>query len=94
VVFGASWASVATPALALAYAAWQHHDAAITHRTARDTLDQAAITDLAKQLTTLADNSQEQLQLLRQEMRDDRAATNERLRWLEGHLWEILSKAR
>jgi hypothetical protein len=90
----AAWASVAVGVLALAWGvtAWLLRQAlaGARHQGVADTERHA----LARDLASLSANSQEQLRLLRSEMRDDRRATNDRLRYLEENLWKTLSRGR
>jgi hypothetical protein len=89
-----AWASAAIGALALAWGvtAWLLRQAlsGARHQGVADTERHQLTRDLAQ----LSANSQEQLRLLRSEMRDDRRATNDRLRYLEENLWKTLSRGR
>ncbi|HEY6020027.1 MAG TPA: hypothetical protein VIY48_09035 [Candidatus Paceibacterota bacterium] len=43
--------------------------------------------EVVKQLKAIVDDKDEAHRLIHQTLRDDREATNRRLRWLEEHLW-------
>jgi type VI protein secretion system component VasK len=57
-------------------------------RARRDGVESAQLASLAKDMAELATAQQQANALIRQEIADDRKATDRRLRWLEEHLWK------
>jgi hypothetical protein len=87
-VTSAAWASVAVAALALAATLVTTTMRAAIRRAAADARDRADLAALTARVAGLAEQNGQQINLLRQEVKDDRAATDKRLRWLEEHLWK------
>ena len=84
----AAWASVAIAALALAFTVVSLLLRTVIRRAGTDATERAELRHLAQDVAGLARSNAQQLTLLREEIKDDRRATDRRLRWLEEHLWK------
>lgn len=89
----AGWASVAVAALALGWAVTTWLLGRALRRAGTQAVTEHRLADLAEAQQQMAANAQQQLQLLRTEVREDRQATNRRLRYLEEHLWTHTPRA-